>query len=94
MYLLEVLNPVAQLRGVLEAESIKSRPPTLEGKTVGLLWNGYTTGDEVLKSLGETFGERFTDARAKFYIGGHPTPAPVLERAAEECDVVVGGFAD
>ena len=94
MYLMEVLNPVAQLRGVLEAESISKRPHSLEGKTIGLLWNGYTTGDQVLKSLGETLGGRFNDAHAKFYLGGHPTPAPVLEKAAEECDVVVGGFAD
>ena len=45
MYRLEVLNPVAQLRGDLKSMSINQRPPTLEGKTVGLLWAGSAQAD-------------------------------------------------
>ena len=55
MYLLNVLNPVAQLRGALESKSISNRPATLQGKTVGLVWDGFASGDQVLKGLGGNF---------------------------------------
>ena len=41
MYQLEVLNPVAQQRGDLQQLAVSPRPATLEGKTVGLMWNGF-----------------------------------------------------
>ena len=93
MYLLEVLSPVAQQRGALETKSINKRPSTLEGKVVGLLWDGQGR-EYALKRVGEMLTERFTHVHIKFYVGGHPTPPPVLEKAATECDVVVSGFAD
>ena len=40
MYTLEVLNPVAQQRGVLTTRPINPRPASLDRKTVGLLWSG------------------------------------------------------
>ena len=94
MYLLEVLNPVAQLRGDLKAMSINKRPPTLEDKTVGLLWAGSAQADVALKRVGEMLRERFGDVKTNFYIGAHPTPRPVLEKAAAECDIVVSAAAD
>lgn len=94
MYLLEVLNPVAQQRGDLQPTSVNKRPSTLDGKTVGLLWNGFRNGDVALKRVGEMFRERFKDVRTPFYIGGHPAPERVLAQAATECDVVVGAAAD
>ena len=93
MYLLEVSNPVAQQRGALETKDINKRPSTLEGKVVGLLWDGQGR-EYALKQVGELLKERFTDVHTKFYVGGHPTPPLVLEKAATECDVVVSGFAD
>ncbi len=94
MYLLEVLNPVAQQRGDLQPRSVSTRPSTLDGKTIGLLWNGFRNGDVALNRAGEMFRERFKDVRTPFYIGGHPAPEPVLAQAATECDVVVGAAAD
>ena len=103
MYRLEVLNPVAQLRAEMKATSTTQkpsspsrRPSTLDGKVVGLVWDGRDAGkgDVVLKAVGEMFRERFRDVEVTFYRGGHPTAAPVLEKVAAECDVVVGGFGN
>ncbi len=94
MHLLEVYNPVAQQRGALQPASVNPRPSTLDGKTIGLLWNGFRNGDVVLKRLGEMLKERFSDVRTPFYVGGHPAPEPVLAKAAIECDVVIGAAAD
>ena len=98
MYRLEVLNPVAQLRADMKATStiqtLARRPSTLDGKVVGLLWDGMGRGEDTLKAIGEMFTHRFKDVEIKFYQGGHPTAPPVLQRLAAECDVAVGGFAD
>ena len=95
MYLLEVLNPVASQRGMLAALKTSIRPETLNKKKVGLVWSGTHGGDVALKRLGEMFTENFDDLQTKFYTGGnYPAPRDVLERAAEECDVVVGATAD
>ncbi len=94
MHLMEVLNPVAQQRGVLEAQPVNKRPSTLEGKTVGLLWSGTAMGDVALNRVGKMLKERLKNVETNFYLGGLPAPADVLERAATECDVVVGATAD
>src|SRR5688572_10050268 len=94
MYLLEVLNPVAQQRGHLQTTAASNRPPTLDDKTVGLLWNGFRNGDIALKQVGEMLTQRFKGVRTKFYVGGHPTANQVLVQAATESDVVVGAAAD
>ena len=95
MHLLEVLNPVAQQRGVLNVMSINPRPPSLDNKTVGLLWSGTHGGDVALKRAGEMLQERFQDVSTRFYSsGGYPSPPEILKQAGEECDVVVGATAD
>jgi hypothetical protein len=48
MHLLEVLNPIAQQRGALNALKVNPRPKSLDGKTVGLLWSGTHGGDIAL----------------------------------------------
>ena len=42
MYLLEVSNPVAKQRGMMNVLKPNTRPSTLDGKTVGLLSVSYT----------------------------------------------------
>ena len=44
MHLLEVLNPVAQQRGLMNSTKINERPETLDDVTVGLIWRGRTVG--------------------------------------------------
>jgi hypothetical protein len=94
-YELEVLNPVAVQRGVLNAKRINARPPTLDHKTVGLLWSGTHGGDIALNRVGEEVKRRFKNVKVNFYNGrGYPAPPAMVKQAAEECDVVVGATAD
>lgn len=95
MYTLEVLNPVAEQRGVLTAMSISRRPTSLSDKTVGLLWSGTHGGDVALKRAGEMLQERFANVQINFYMGaGYPAPPHVVKQAGEACDVVIGATAD
>lgn len=95
MHLLEVLNPVAQQRGMLNILSPNSRPDSLDGKTVGLVWSGTHGGDVALKRAGEMLQEKFSDVKINFYTGGnYPTPPPIVKQAGEECDVVIGATGD
>lgn len=95
MHLLEVLNPIAQQRGVLTAMSINARPASLDDKIVGLLWSGTHGGDVALKRAGEMLQERFSNVTVNFYTGGnYPAPPHIVRQAGEECDVVIGATAD
>ncbi len=95
MHLLEVLNPVAQQRGALNVMSTSPRPPSLDNKTVGLLWSGTHGGDVALRRVGEMLQERFENVKVNFYTGGnYPAPPHIVKQAGEECDVVVGATAD
>ncbi|MAF52507.1 MAG: hypothetical protein FI707_01305 [SAR202 cluster bacterium] len=95
MHLLEVLNPVAEQRGLLNVLTTNSRPESLDDKTVGLLWSGTHGGDVALKRAGEMIQERFANVSVNFYTGGnYPAPPPIVKQAAEECDVVIGATAD
>ncbi len=95
MHLLEVLNPVGQQRGVMNAMTINPRPASLDNKTVGLLWSGTHGGDLALNRAGEMIKERFENVNINFYTGGnYPAPPPIVKQAGEECDVVIGATAD
>ena len=95
MHLLEVLNPIGQQRGLLDAMSISERPQSLDHKTVGLLWSGTHGGDLALRRAGEMLQERFDNVTVNFYTGGnYPAPPPIVQQAARECDVVIGATAD
>jgi len=95
MYLLEVLNPVAQQRGLMNSLKINERPETLDNRTVGLIWSGTHGGDVALKRAGEMLQQRFSNVKVNFYTGGnYPAPPPIVRQAGEECDVVIGATAD
>ena len=95
MYLLEVSNPVANQRGMMNVLKPNARPSTLDGKTVGLLWSGTHGGDLALNRAGELLQQKYKDVTVNFYTGGnYPSPPPIVKQAAEECDVVIGATAD
>jgi hypothetical protein len=95
MHLLEVSNPVAVQRGVLNAISASNRPGSLDNKTVGLIWSGTHGGDIALKRAGEMLQERYDNVSVNFYTGGnYPTPPAIVQQAGEECDVIIGATAD
>jgi hypothetical protein len=95
MHLLEVSNPVAQQRGMMNILKTNPRPESLDGLTVGLVWSGTHGGDLALNKAGEIIQERFSDVKVNFYTGGnYPTPPPIVKQAGDECDVVIGATAD
>ena len=95
MHLLEVSNPVAQQRGMMNILRTNHRPKSLDGLTIGLVWSGTHGGDLALNRAGEIIQERFSDVSINFYTGGnYPTPPPIVKQAGEECDVVIGATAD
>ena len=95
MHLLEVSNPVAQQRGMMNILRTNPRPKSLDGLTIGLVWSGTHGGDLALNRAGEIIQERFSDVSINFYTGGnYPTPPPIVKQAGEEFDVVIGATAD
>ena len=93
MALLEVLNPVAATHAP-EAARLSPRPRSLEGKTVGLVWNGSPNGDVALKRVGELIQTRVKNVSVKFYSGTVPLHKALLQKAQQECDVGIGLTAD
>ena len=95
MHLLEVSNPVAQQRGMMNVLKTNPRPSTLNDLTIGLVWSGTHGGDLALNRAGKIIQERFSNVKINFYTGGnYPTPPPIVKQAGEECDVVIGATAD
>ena len=94
MYTLEVMNPVAPVLGEVEATPLAPRPPSLDGKTIGLMWNGKANGDVALRRAGEAIQGRIPGVTVKLYSGALPTPGPIMERAKAEIDVAIGCTAD
>ena len=94
MYRLDVMNPVAPVLGDVDATSMAPRPTTLEGKTVGLVWNGKAKGDVALKRVGELIQNQVPGVKLKFYSGALPTPKSLLDKAKQEVDAAIGCTAD
>ena len=91
---LEVLNPVAEIRGDLTPQGVSHRLATLEGSTLGLLWSGTTNGDVALRRVERQLCERFPKVQTKFFQGDHPFAERLLREVAESCDGVVIATAD
>ena len=91
---LEVLNPVAEMRGDLKRQSLSPRLAGLEGRTLGLLWSGTTNGDVALHRVEDHLRARFPKTRTKFFRGEHPFAEGLLREVAETCDAVIIATAD
>lgn len=89
---MEVLNPVA----LTNAPKINPapRPKSLEGKTLGLIWNGSPNGDIALKRIGELIQARTKNVKVEFYSGTRPLNKALLKKAEQECDAFIGLTAD
>jgi hypothetical protein len=95
MHLLEVMDPVAPQRGMMNAHRVNARPKSLDNKTVGLLWSGTHGGDIALRTAGELLQQRYSNLKVNFYNGNnYPAPPHIVKQAAQECDVVIGATAD
>jgi len=91
--ILEVLNPVAANQAP-QSFQLSARPHSLEGKTVGLIWNSSPNGDIALKRVGELIQARVKNVTVMFYSGTRPLRQELLLKAQQECDVFVGLSAD
>ncbi len=94
MYELEVMDPVSPQIGEVSALPLALRPDSLEGKSIGLIWNGKAHGDDALKWAGELIKKQIPSADIKFYSGALPCPDPLREKAISEVDVAIGCTAD
>ena len=94
MFTLEVLNPVAQSEGEITATGTARRPGSLDGLTLGLLWNSKRGGEVALVKAGELISNKYKNVKVIRYDGSMPCEKDLMERAKQECDVFVGSTGD
>ncbi len=94
MYRMDVVNPVAPVLGEVNATPMAPRPSSLEGKTIGLVWNGKANGDIALRRAEELIQQLVPGVKFKFYSGALPTPKFIMDQAKQEVDVAIGCTAD
>ncbi len=94
MFTLEVLNPVAQSEGEIKATGIARRPGTLDGLTLGLLWNSKRGGEIALMKAGELISNKYKNVKVIRYDGSMPCEKDIMERAKQEADIFVGSTGD
>jgi len=91
----KVLNPTT---GPARGHSgIAPRPASLDGKTVGVIWNGRAYGDRILLEALDILKQRYRVRdvlfREKPFLG-NIAPAPILDEMAAKAHVVITGVGD
>jgi hypothetical protein len=94
MFTLEVLDPNAQTEGDTKVSGAARRPRSLDGLTLGLLWNSKRGGDIALGKAAELINNKYKDVKTIRYIGSHPCEKEIMEKALQECDVFIGSTGD
>jgi hypothetical protein len=90
---LVVQSPVARKKDLRTAAAV--RPPDLNGKVVGLYWNGKQGGDAALEQIAESLRAEYPDViTKKMYLRYYPLKEYDLDLLARECDLVVGTTGD
>ena len=88
-----LLDPTAELAPV--ARALSARPPSLDGKRVGILDISKARGDVFLDRLATRFGAAGVEVRRfKKPTFARPAPVELLQEIASSCDVVIEGLAD
>jgi hypothetical protein len=94
MHTLEVLDPVAQSEGETKVTATAPRPRSLDGLTLGLLWNAKRGGEIALDKAGALIKSRYKDVKLIRYDGSMPCEKDLIRKAMSECDVFIGSSAD
>ena len=94
MFTLEVLNPVARSEGDIKVSKAARRPRSLDGLTLGLLWNSKRGGEIALVKAGELVRNKHKNVKVIRYDGSMPCEKKLMERARQECDVFIGSTGD
>ena len=87
---LEVLNPEGKI--VKKGKALAPRLETLEGKKIGLVWNGKPNGDKLLNEIGKLLKERYPTAETvshRVSFSGTKLPQGELEAIAKDIDAGV-----
>jgi len=91
-----VLDPTS--KGKVKEAKVAKRPISLEGKTVGIVWNGKLGGNAFLERLGELLIERFRLSKIlKLYAKADVTsslPETEIDEFAKKCEFVLIGVGD
>ena len=96
MFTLEVLNPVARSEGETKKVISKAapRPRSLDGLTLGLLWNSKRGGEVALMKAGDLIKSKYKNVKVIRYDGSMPCEKTLMARAKQECDVFIGSTGD
>ncbi len=91
-----VLDPTS--RGKLKESITARRPTSLEGKVMGIVWNGKPGGDALLERFGELLTERFRFSEvlrlyAQADVTSSLTEAEINE-LAQRCAFILLGVGD
>jgi hypothetical protein len=88
-----VLDPTGELEPAIR--ELTARPPSLDGKTVGLLDITKARGDVFLNRLDEQLTSRgLTVKRYAKPTFTKPAPIDLRHEISQQCDVVIEALAD
>ena len=88
-----VLDPTGERRA--PARALLPRPPSLQGRTVGLLDISKARGDVVLDRLEQLLGEHgATVRRYRKPTFARIAPVDLRHEITEQCEVVIEALAD
>jgi hypothetical protein len=76
---------------------LAKRPPTLDGKRIGLLDNHKQNAGPLLEEIYKLLAERYEltgVARAQKPDGSTPAPPPLLDDLVKRCDLVIAAVGD
>ncbi len=90
---LKVLNPRNELQPG-PVYGISPRVAELEGKRVGLYWNGKPDGDYFWDTIEGLLKERFPTASIRRYNGPGDLGKAVADKVAKEVDTLMYGVGD
>ena len=94
MFALDVLNPVAKTEGVIKVSKAAPRPGSLDGLTLGLIWNSKRGGELALTTAGDLIRNQYRNVKVIRYDGSMPCEKELLKQAKQECDIFIGSTGD
>ncbi len=92
---LEVLNPEGRI--LEKGTKLAPRLASLDGKRIGMVWNGKPNGDVLLKEVGKLLKERFPTAEIvshRVSYSGRKLPPGEIKAVAKDIDAGVFASGD
>ncbi len=93
--MLEVFDPTQG--ATKKAGKLAPRPQSLDGLTIGVIWNGRPVGtvilDAVIRIISSKYRIRDVVFHKKTFVG-NSTPSEIVNDIAGKCQVVITGVGD